>query len=132
MKETGNSFLNINIYLTERVKKELLEEYKIQQEEMELDPITRLEARTKFGRPDFDTIFDELKEGHRGESNYFLIIFYFFISNTYTFFFLEPLELGVFFCGPRILSKNLRACCMAKSPKSKKNGAKFIFHKENF
>jgi len=108
MKETGNTFLSINIYLTQRIKKDILEEYKIQQQEMELDPITRLEARTKFGRPDFDTIFDELKEAHRGE------------------------KVGVFFCGPRILSKNLRAISMAKSPKSKKTGAKFIFHKENF
>jgi len=108
MKETGNTFLSINIYLTQRLKEEIREEYKIQQEEMELDPITRLEARTKFGRPDFDTIFDELKEAHIGE------------------------KLGVFFCGPRILSKNLRTFCMTKSPKSKKNGAKFVFHKENF
>ena len=68
MKETGNTFLSINIYLTQRLKEEIREEYKIQQEEMELDPITRLEARTKFGRPDFDTIFDELKEAHIGES----------------------------------------------------------------
>jgi len=108
MKETGEQFLNINIYLTQRFSEEVLGEYKIQQEEMELDPITRLTTRTKFGRPDFSTIYDELKEAHIGE------------------------KIGVFFCGPRILSKNLRAFCMSKSPKSKKTGAKFVFHKENF
>jgi len=108
MREQNDHFLSINIYLTERLKKELVEEYKIQQEEMELDPITRLHTRTKFGRPDFDTIYEELREAHRGE------------------------KLGVFFCGPRVLSKNLRALAIAKSPKSKKNGAKFVFHKENF
>lgn len=68
MEAGGDDFLSINIYLTQRLQKEILDEYKIQQEEMDVDPITRLKTRTKFGRPDFDTIFDELKEAHVGQS----------------------------------------------------------------
>lgn len=65
MNETGEDFLSINIYLTQPVKEDQLKEYKIQQEEMELDPVTRLETRTKFGRPDFETIFDEISAVHK-------------------------------------------------------------------
>ena len=77
MKERGDFFLSINIYLTERLQKDLEAEYRVQQEQMEFDPITNLVARTKFGRPDFDTIFDELKEAHRGESMLFFFSFLF-------------------------------------------------------
>eukprot|EP01095_Lingulamoeba_sp_RSL-Kostka_P005666 TRINITY_DN170_c1_g2_i1.p1 TRINITY_DN170_c1_g2~~TRINITY_DN170_c1_g2_i1.p1 ORF type:complete len:545 (+),score=177.86 TRINITY_DN170_c1_g2_i1:137-1771(+) len=108
MKEQGDDFLSINIYLTQRFKPERIDELKLEQEESEFDPLTNLESKTNFGRPDFDVIFDDLREAHIGT------------------------KIGLFFCGPRILAKMLRGFCMTKSPKSKKSGAKFIFHKENF
>lgn len=48
------------------------------------DPITGLRARTRFGAPDWDALFDEVRDAHRGA------------------------QTGVFFCGPHALAPVLR------------------------
>ncbi|GAA5948535.1 hypothetical protein JCM10213_003893 [Rhodosporidiobolus nylandii] len=81
-----------------------------------LDPITRLSARTQFGRPDFDGIFEAVREGiERGtylpgrESS---------LRTT----------VGVFYCGPNQLSKMIRDKCKAASNASS-GSVKFEFSK---
>mmetsp|Transcript_12324 Transcript_12324/g.49414 ORF Transcript_12324/g.49414 Transcript_12324/m.49414 type:complete len:539 (-) Transcript_12324:37-1653(-) len=108
MRERGEEFLEINLYLTQRLPKEQLEEYKADQEANERDPVTGLLSKTHFGRPDFDAAFEQLREAHPNG------------------------KVGLFFCGPRVLSKNLRKLCMEKTAKRKKDGTRFVFHKENF
>jgi hypothetical protein len=68
------------------------------------DGLTGLRAPSKFARPDWDKIFDEfaLKYANR--------------------------KVGVFFCGPAVLSKALYVAC---NKHSKLGGTVFRFHKEN-
>lgn len=106
--ESSSDLLDFNMYLTQRYSEDQLEEFKADQQANEFDPITGLRSKTHFGRPDFDVIFDKIRDEH---------------PNT---------KVGVFFCGPRVLSKDLRALAMAKSSKHKTDGARFVFHKENF
>lgn len=63
-----------------------------------------LSERVFYGRPDWEKIFLEQGERYKGET------------------------VGVFFCGPRILSKNLYEYCRAHT----RGKTKFVYKKENF
>ena len=63
-----------------------------------------LSERTSYGRPDWDMIFSEHGEIYKGET------------------------VGVFFCGPKTLSKKLYAYCRAHT----RGKTKFVYNKENF
>jgi predicted ferric reductase/Ca2+-binding EF-hand superfamily protein len=58
------------------------------------DEITGLQTHvtTEFGRPDWDAIFDRVKENHKGQT------------------------VGVFYCGPEPLARQLRKLCISHSP----------------
>lgn len=71
------------------------------------DSITRLRSKTNFGRPNFGEIFKNLAYKHANES------------------------IGVFFCGPKLMSKQLKATC-TKYSNFDRLGTRFIFNKENF
>jgi hypothetical protein len=51
------------------------------------DQITGLQSPTHFGRPDWNQIFSDLSRKHNAE------------------------QVGVFFCGPAVLSKTLYNAC---------------------
>ena len=68
------------------------------------DEITGLSSQTEFGRPRWGEIFPSLATRHPGGT------------------------VGVFFCGPRVLSKQL----YANSRQFTSSSCKFHFHKENF
>ena len=68
------------------------------------DPITRLGAKTNYGRPKWDEIFATVAENHQGK------------------------KVGVFFCGPPILSKQLHL----QANKHSTNKCSFSYNKENF
>lgn len=68
------------------------------------DPITGLQARTFFGRPNFDPIIRELRE------RYFMC------------------KVGVFYCGPPGLAKQLSKLCRKYSDAS----TTISFYKEHF
>lgn len=72
----------------------------------EADQITGLQSPTHFGRPNWNEIFREKAERHRGQT------------------------VGVFFCGPPVLSKQLYKMCRKYTNSS--TGTKFVYHKENF
>jgi len=69
------------------------------------DPITGLKSGAHYGRPDFDAIFQEKADAHPNE------------------------RVGVFFCGPAVMSKLLYKQCRKYT---KKTSTKFHYHKENF
>lgn len=65
MRESGDEFLSINIYLTEKMKKEEMDALQQQSNSnRNLDSLTALESRTNFGRPDFGKIFDTISQTH--------------------------------------------------------------------
>ncbi len=67
--------------------------------------VSRLRAVTRFGRPDFDQLFDEIKRAHPGQ------------------------DAGVFFCGPVQLGASLRAACVRHSAPGV---AQFVYKQEVF
>eukprot|EP01116_Phalansterium_solitarium_P022339 TRINITY_DN7336_c0_g1_i1.p1 TRINITY_DN7336_c0_g1~~TRINITY_DN7336_c0_g1_i1.p1 ORF type:complete len:537 (-),score=59.52 TRINITY_DN7336_c0_g1_i1:3-1613(-) len=103
--ENLNNFLEIHTYLTGNLSVDEIRNVMYGMDE-EADQITGLQSPTHFGRPNWTQIFDELAVKHAGT------------------------DVAVFFCGPRVLSKELyRQCVKHTSTKLK---TKFIYHKENF
>jgi hypothetical protein len=72
----------------------------------EADQITGLQSPTHFGRPNWKEIFESIATKHQGQ------------------------DIGVFFCGPAVLSKQIFK--MAKLFTNSKTKTKFKYHKENF
>lgn len=70
------------------------------------DQITGLQSPTHFGRPNWDEIFKEKGTVHQGQ------------------------KVGVFFCGPAVLSKQLYKYCRKYTSSS--TNTSFVYHKENF
>jgi len=103
--ENVNNFLEIHTYLTGQLNLDEIRNvmYGLDGEN---DQITGLQAPTHFGRPDWKSIFADLSLKHAGT------------------------QVGVFFCGPAILSKQLYKMCSLFT--SAKTNTKFVYHKENF
>jgi len=99
-----NNFLEINTYLTGQLSVDEIKN--VMYSDSDSDQITGLQSPTFFGRPDWNSIFAGLSKKHQGE------------------------EVGVFFCGPSVLSKTLYS--MARKYTDTKAGTKFVYHKENF
>ncbi|PFX22929.1 NADPH oxidase 3 [Stylophora pistillata] len=70
------------------------------------DNITHLDAKTQYGRPEWNKIFKGIGEKHKGT------------------------EIGVFFCGPSALSHMLHK--KANQYSNPSTGVKFCYNKENF
>lgn len=100
-----NQFLEINTYLTAQMSVEEIRNvmYGV---DAEADQITGLQSPTHFGRPNWDQIFADRAKDHQGS------------------------EVGVFFCGPNVLSKQLYS--FSRKYTDSKTRTYFKFHKENF
>ena len=98
-----DNFLTINIYLTGKLDANEQQNI-ILNDDNGVDPLTKLRARTNYGRPNVDTIFSDLRKGH--------------LRST----------VGVFFCGPKPLDKLLAKACVDFSS----TGTIFDYNKENF
>ncbi|EGC30582.1 hypothetical protein DICPUDRAFT_41266 [Dictyostelium purpureum] len=101
--ERIDSILEIHIFLTGALD---LDDYaKIKNTENANCHITNLRTKTLFGRPNFRSIFNQISQLHPKE------------------------KVGVFYCGNKVLGKNLSKNC---NKFNGKNGCHLIFHKENF
>jgi len=97
--------IEINIYLTARIKEDDMTNIYVQDVGAEKDPITSLRAPTHFGRPNWDRVFTSIAQKH------------------------PDCDVGVFYCGPPVLSKQLHQMCNKYSdPK----GTRYFYGKENF
>jgi len=105
-QDNPNNFLEICIYLTGQMSPEEIKQVMHSAGGDTDDAITGLQSPTNFGRPNWDEIFKEKAALHSGN------------------------PVGVFFCGPAVLSKQLYKCC--KKYTSTANKIKFVYHKENF
>jgi len=97
--------IEINIYLTAKIKDDDMNNIIVQDVGADKDAITSLRAPTHFGRPNWDRVFSSLTEKH---------------SNS---------DVGVFFCGPPAISQTLHTKC---NEYSTPGGTRFFFGKENF
>ncbi|KDR77165.1 hypothetical protein GALMADRAFT_139180 [Galerina marginata CBS 339.88] len=95
--------IEINIYLTAALKEDEMNNIVVQDVGAEKDAITALRAPTHFGRPNWDRIFPSIVEKH------------------------PETDVGVFFCGPPALSKQLH---VMSNKYSSSKGTRFFFGKE--
>eukprot|EP01137_Pigoraptor_chileana_P024879 Opistho-2@93528 len=104
--ETGNAeFLDARIYLTESLKADDVKNI-MMHNDAATDTITGLRAKTLFGRPHWEKIFGDVADAHHGT------------------------DIGVFFCGPKILSTQLHINCNRFT--NINTNTKFRYFKENF
>jgi len=103
--ENINNFLDVHVYLTGQLSVDEIRNVMYGME-AESDQITGLQSPTHFGRPNWEEIFGTLASRHQGT------------------------VIGVFFCGPSVLSKQLYK--FATKYTSAKTSTKFKYHKENF
>ncbi|KAK7443994.1 hypothetical protein VKT23_015391 [Stygiomarasmius scandens] len=97
--------IEINIYLTAKIKDDEMNNIIVQEVGAEKDTITSLRAPTHFGRPNWDKVFSNISNRHPDS------------------------DCGVFFCGPKVLSSMLH---VMSNKYSKPDGTRFFFGKENF
>ncbi|KAF8624698.1 hypothetical protein AX17_007029 [Amanita inopinata Kibby_2008] len=97
--------IEINIYLTAKIKEDDMNNIIVQDVGAEKDAITSLRAPTHFGRPNWDRVFSSLVTKH------------------------PETDVGVFYCGPPALSKQLHNVC---NRYSNSQGTRFFYGKENF
>jgi len=98
--------IEINIYLTlKKMKEDDMNNIIVQDVGAEKDAITSLRAPTHFGRPNWDKVFSNIVDKH------------------------PDTDVGVFFCGPAILSKTLHT--MSNKYSDPRN-TRFFYGKENF
>ena len=108
--ENLDDFLRISVYLTAKLSLEEAREIAYAGGEGTNDAITGLRSPTFFGRPNFDQIYQQVRD-----ENY------------------DPSRLtvcGVFLCGPAVIAKKLRF--LANKYTDKQRGWAVVFHKENF
>lgn len=113
----GPEFLKIHIYLTQRLDANTTANIYLNSVGTELDPLTELKSATNFGRPDFRRLFTGMRDG--------------LINGDYLASSVESnrnLAVGVYYCGPSALGRDLAGACRQVSNKR----VKFKFWKEHF
>ncbi|ELU36326.1 NADPH oxidase B [Rhizoctonia solani AG-1 IA] len=92
--------IEISIYLTAKIKEDDMNNILVQDVGAERDAITSLRAPTHFGRPNWDRVFSSIGQKH------------------------PETDVGVFFCGPAVLSKTLKQMSNKYTqPKGTRRGA---------
>lgn len=102
-----NNNIEIHTYLTAKINNDDMNNIILQDVGGERDAITSLKAPTRFGRPDWNRIFQSIADRH------------------------PATEAGVFFCGPKVLGSTLHQQCN-KWTDGRDDGVKFVWGKENF
>ncbi|KAI9207285.1 ferric reductase NAD binding domain-containing protein [Polychytrium aggregatum] len=100
-------FLSINIYLTGTMNEAEVNNVMVNHKAGVSDGLTGLRSTTSYGRPNLDLIFQQLARDHAGT------------------------DVGVFFCGPKPLDKQLHAACN-KYTMGDEHETRFYYRKENF
>ncbi|KAJ0425101.1 FAD-binding domain-containing protein [Aspergillus carlsbadensis] len=118
--EGSAEFLRIHIYLTQRLDQDTTANIYLNSVGRELDPLTELKSRTNFGRPDFKRLFTAMRQGLQDQS-YMSGLHGHTNGHSTT-------EIGVYFCGPNVAARQIKAAASASSTKD----VKFKFWKEHF
>jgi NADPH oxidase len=112
----GSEFLRIHTYLTQRLDQDTAANIYLNSVGQDVDPLTELKSGTNFGRPDFKRLFTALRNG--------------LVDQTYMSGLDGSLttEVGVYFCGPNVAAKQIKAATKEVSTRE----VKFKFWKEHF
>ncbi|KAI4725184.1 hypothetical protein E4T49_07111 [Aureobasidium sp. EXF-10728] len=110
-----DEFLRIHTYLTQKMDVDQANNIVLNSVGTTKDPLTELNSRTNFGRPDFNRLLGAMRDSIE--------------SGTYTSG-LESrrAEVGVYFCGPNVAARGIRKACQDESS----HDVKFRFWKEYF
>jgi NADPH oxidase len=102
-QDTGN-LLDIRYFLTGQLRPEQVHDIMHSRRRSGRDPITGLNSQTFFGRPNFDAILRQIRENY------------------------AYCHIGLFYCGPPKLAKQLSKLCKKYSD----SDTTISFHKEHF
>ncbi|GBB98951.1 hypothetical protein RclHR1_03370018 [Rhizophagus clarus] len=112
----SGGFLNFHIYLTSKLRESVIQNIIINDVSSLFDPLTDLESRTHYGRPNFNDIFLKLKKSIESGK---------YLTGVEK---LATTNIGVYYCGPSSLAKVLKNDCNKANSKE----IKFNFHKERY
>ncbi|KAI1751827.1 cytochrome b-245 heavy chain subunit beta [Xylaria castorea] len=112
----GVEFLKIHTFLTQKLDIDTAQNIVLNSVGSDVDPLTELKARTNFGRPNFLSIFEAMRNG--------------ILDRTY----ISGLEgsmqttVGVYFCGPSAAARDIKKATKAATCRE----VQFRFWKEHF
>ncbi|KAL1915921.1 uncharacterized protein VTP21DRAFT_6309 [Calcarisporiella thermophila] len=109
-------FLGIHIYLTGKLPEETVYNLMINDVSLPQDPVTDLESRTHYGRPNFALTFRHMKVAI-ASGNY--------LPGLHQG---SKVKVGVYYCGPPALARQLKRECKEACDKA----VQFVLHKEHF
>ncbi|GAA5960114.1 hypothetical protein JCM3765_002476 [Sporobolomyces pararoseus] len=109
-------FLTIQIYLTKQVDADTINNLAIHSSDTDLDSLTNLRAKTQYGRPKFDLLFNSMRD--QIERGAFLPGMESSLKTT----------VGVYYCGPSPLAEVIKSAARAASSRN----VGFSFAKEHF
>ena len=81
-----------------------------------------LRQKMNFGRPQWDREFQAMNATHQGSVNLLTSI----SSSAYP---LSRTNVGVFFCGPKVLSSEIHVMCNKYTDATSQRGTKFFYNK---
>ncbi|EKM83532.1 hypothetical protein AGABI1DRAFT_110182 [Agaricus bisporus var. burnettii JB137-S8] len=110
------NFLRINIYLTQKIGEDMLWNIAVNDTGAEYDPLTLLRTRTMFGRPDWNSIYSQMKGAIQNGS--------YLPGSTSQL----STKVATYFCGPPAIAKALKEATVKHSDSS----VNFTFAKEHF
>ncbi|OTA68778.1 putative FAD binding protein [Hypoxylon sp. EC38] len=112
----GVEFLKIHTYLTQKLDMDTTQNIVLNSVGADIDPLTELKSRTNFGRPNFQRMFEAMRDG--------------ILDRTY----INGLEgsmqttVGVYFCGPSVAARDIHKAAKAATTRE----VRFRFWKEHF
>jgi NADPH oxidase len=114
--QDGVEFLKIHTYLTQKLDIDTTNNIVMNSVGAELDPMTALNARMNFGRPDFKAFLTDMRNG--------------IIDQSYLGGIESDLKtkVGVYFCGPSAAARQIKNACNVASNAD----VKFKFWKEQY
>lgn len=110
------NFLRINVYLTQKVGEDMLWNIAVNDAGAEYDPLTLLRSRTMFGRPDWKTIYGQMRQAIESGQ---------YIPGSKSQL---KTKVGTYFCGPAALAKSIKEATVYHTGST----VDFTFAKEHF
>ncbi|RMZ76403.1 hypothetical protein DV737_g4858, partial [Chaetothyriales sp. CBS 132003] len=113
-------FLRIHTYLTQRVDENTAANIYLNTVGSNLDPLTELQTKTQYGRPDFHRLFGAMRDGLIDQS-------YLSVGNA-AMTAANKSTVGVYFCGPSAAARSIKKACSDMGNEM----VRFRFWKEHF
>ncbi|KAG8899927.1 hypothetical protein FRB99_006355 [Tulasnella sp. 403] len=110
------NFLRMNIYLTQKIGEDMLWNIAVNDAGATFDPLTLLRSRTLFGRPDWKSIYTNIRMAIEGGQ---------YLPGREASL---KTKVGTYFCGPGALAKVIREEALAANTPT----VSFSFYKEHF